>query len=403
MNKLFLVCNHYSPRLEYIIHLWNTQILSPKLVYTTQIPNQAPFITYNNDNHHPNLPNTQFLFSNDYHFDLKPLQTKLSFPNFDFFSYTFALATESYHYNPDFPKDIYGRYSEENNPVIASQLHEIPFFPFWASKICEQLKIPIRYYPAEPLWITLDIDNPFHFQYRGLFCQIKSLINDIIKLNFNEIYFKFKILIGIQHDPFSTENWLPYLSKQNFLTFFLMNNSSLNSNTSPLNTYYHREIIKIPFQHVGLHIALNSTLKTTQKEKKLLETILKTTLYKSRQHFLKYDLPITFQELLQLGIYQDYTTCFYSQKGYKHGLVRPFPWYDLKAEKMTNLLRFPIFFMDRHALKQGLDFQQTIQYINEQTLLIQSYGGVPMILLHNETFSEKREWKNFHFKQYFKT
>lgn len=391
-SKIFLVSSKFSSRLEYVILLWNTQILSPQLIYSPKIPKDYPYIEYSQ---HSLIPNSNFLFSQNIDFEINRIDYSQDFPTFDFFSYIFALATECYYYQPNFPKDAYNRYDEKYNPLIIHELHKIPFFPFWAKKICHFFNIPITFYPPEPLWITLDIDNPFHFQFRGYWAQTKSLLKDILTLNFPEIMEKMQILLGFKNDPFMVENWYQSVKNFHYLVFFLMNHSALNSNTSPHNPHYHQEILKIPAQNLGVHFSLNTNGEGMMEEKKILEQIIKNAIFKSRQHFLWYELPYTFQNLIQMGIYQDYTTCFYSQKGFKHGLVRPFPWYDLTQEKTTSLLRFPVFFMDRHSLKESMSLQETIEYIQQQTLLIQSYGGIPIILLHNETFSNKREWKGF--------
>lgn len=394
-KKLFLVSSHYSKRLEYVLYLWNSQILSPCLVYSTEVPENSPYLVYSHDS---SIPNTGFLFSNDIHFPLKKVDFSLDFPNFDFFSYAFALASECYYYSKDFPKDGYQRYLESKSPVLIHELHERPFFVFWAKKICGYLNIPIQFYPSEPLWITLDIDNPFHFRYRGLFPQIKSLLRDIRDVNLKELAVKFKILLGLIDDPFTVKNWLPYVKNRKYLVFFLMDNHKNNSNTSPENPFYHQEILKVPVENIGVHFSLKPNrdiFQAMKTEKHTLEAVVREPVYKSRQHFLQYELPRTLQSLLQVGIQQDYTTCFYSRKGYKHGLVRPFLWYDLSKEEITNLIRFPVFFMDRHALNEKMSSQETARYIREQTQEIQACGGIPMILLHNETFSQRREWKEY--------
>jgi len=403
MDKLYWVYPEFSNRMEYVLELWNTQIYSPKLIYSPNIPKNSQFILYENSKEFHAIPNSGFLLSNKTNFDFCKVDEQLEYPNFDFFSYVFAMATECYHYVPDFPKDFYGRYDERFNPVIIHQINEKPFFPFWANKICNFLKIPIQYYPKEPLWITLDIDNPFYFQYRGFYRQLKSFAKSLLKLNFRELIYKLKIITGFEKDPFHSDNWLNIVKNHQFLVFFLMNNQKYHSNTSPKNPFYIQEILKIPPEKTGIHFSLNNHVESKKMftEKNYLENIVNQKITKSRQHFLHYEVPTTFHQLLELGIEQDYTTCFYSKKGYKHGFVRPFRWYNLLNEEATNLLRYPVFFMDRHALKESMNYQETIEYIENQINIIQNYGGIPIILFHNETFSGIMDWKSYDFRNYF--
>lgn len=391
-DRLWLVCKEDSPRLRFVIELWNSQVLSPVLVYSSE-PREGVCIDYNGEGI---VPNSGFLFSPS----LVPSwgdaskygieQGKL---NFDFFSVAFALATESYAY-AGMRVDAYGRYEEQYHPVIVRGVHKYPFFAHWARELCKMLGVPVKWYPNEPLWLSIDVDNPFFFAKRGHWRQLKSFMGSMIRANYEELMHKLRITLEQRHDPFSTHQWLNLLKNYPyFLVFFLMRAGKNHSNTSPQNPHYHSEIQQLEAFRVGLHPSFEAStnVHALLNEKNLLEKVLHTTANKARTHFLRYQLPTTFEHYLSLGIKQDFTTCFYSVSGLKHGLVRPFRWYNIHKEQTTDLLRFPVFLMDRHVFREEI----AADYIQEQTKIIQGYGGLPMILLHNETLSGRGEWAGF--------
>lgn len=391
-DRLWLVCKEDSPRLRYLIELWNSQVLSPLLVYSS-VPREGAYIDYNGEGM---VPNSGFLFSKSLQpewgiaSDYRITHGKL---NFDFFSIAFALATESYAY-AGMRVDKYGRYEEREHPVIVQGLHKYPFFARWASELCKLLGMTVQWYPHEPLWLSIDIDNPFYFGKRGFLRQLKSLMGSVIRSNYHELKHKLRIGLGRSHDPFSTKQWLNLLKNYPyFLVFFLMQNGKNHSNTSPKNVIYHTEIKELDVHRVGIHPSFEASVnaKVLLKEKNLLEQVHQMPISKARTHFLRYQLPNTFENFMSIGINQDFTTCFYSVAGLKHGMVRPFRWYNVSQEQTTNLLRFPVYMMDRHIFREVI----ASDFIQEQTKIIQDYGGLPMILLHNETFSGIGEWQNF--------
>ena len=135
-------------------------------------------------------------------------------------------------------------------------------------------------------------------------------------------------------------------------------------------------------------------------EKARLEELSGEKIVKSRQHYLKFKLPETYNFLLSAGIKEDYSMGFADEPGFRAGTSKPFYFYDLKNEKATDLKIFPITFMEGTLMKD-LNPADAFKKILELLEEVKSVEGNFIPLWHNHTVSETAEysaWKNVHDK-----
>ena len=165
------------------------------------------------------------------------------------------------------------------------------------------------------------------------------------------------MLAGLQQDPFDSYDFLQNLHKEGNLPpifFFLAATSSsqYDKNISPFNMHMWR-LIKTHARlfNIGLHPSWRSSEKPAlvAKEKKILETASQTTVTKSRQHYIKFELPGTFQHLLEAGITDDYSMGYGSINGFRASVASSFLWYNLANETSTALRLHPFCFMDANS------------------------------------------------------
>ena len=135
-------------------------------------------------------------------------------------------------------------------------------------------------------------------------------------------------------------------------------------------------------------------------EKHRLEKIADKKITKSRQHFLKFTLPGTYNELIEAGIDEDYSMGFPHAPGFRAGTSKPFYFYDLKNEKATRLKIFPITLMEGNFTESEYPDKKKIRetifnLINE----VKNVEGTFISIWHNHTVSdttEYREWRHIH-------
>ena len=95
-----------------------------------------------------------------------------------------------------------------------------------------------------------------------------------------------------------------------------------------------------------------------------------------------------------MGITADYTTCGAAYVGFKHGVARPVPWYDLKADRPTELTLVPTIMMDR-ALMQITTPEQAPALLGDLLAETRRWNGHAAVLWHNAVLSGEAEWKQW--------
>jgi len=133
-----------------------------------------------------------------------------------------------------------------------------------------------------------------------------------------------------------------------------------------------------------------------QQEFYRLKKIIRGPITKSRQHFLMLKFPLTYRNLIKLGINEDYTMGFSTIAGYRAGTTVPFKFYDIEKEETTQLKIFPFVIMDVALNKYSkLTPEQAIETSIQHINIVKKYGGIFISAWHNESLSEFRQWKGW--------
>ncbi|MDA0972702.1 MAG: polysaccharide deacetylase family protein, partial [Bacteroidetes bacterium] len=149
---------------------------------------------------------------------------------------------------------------------------------------------------------------------------------------------------------------------------------------------------------VGLHpsMASNSSDKALKME---FARLAKTTGKKvdtSRQHFLYLDLPNTYRRLIDKGIEVDFTMGFADHVGFRAGTSHPFPWYDLKEEKMTSMFLMPLSLMDASLQDyMGLSPDEALVEVQRIKEEVKAVNGTFVSLWHNDSVTDHGTWQGW--------
>lgn len=121
---------------------------------------------------------------------------------------------------------------------------------------------------------------------------------------------------------------------------------------------------------------------------------------KSRQHYLRFNLPEGYRNLIDAGLTEDYSMGYGSINGFRASVASAFYWYDLEKEVQTSLRIFPFCYMDSVAIF-SLQFSAEEAY----TELIEYYNickemqGTFISIFHNHLLGDdKIEWRNLYEK-----
>lgn len=141
------------------------------------------------------------------------------------------------------------------------------------------------------------------------------------------------------------------------------------------------------FSDIGIHPSYHSSERTEliRKEKQKLEEQWGNLITKSRQHYLKFQFPSTFEALIDAGIKEDYSLGWADEVGFRTGTTIPIPFFNLDLNQSRDLLLVPLHVMDG-ALYQlynsEAEYQQAIEEIRSE---VKKYGGTLVMLYHSNS------------------
>lgn len=424
---IYLYTSKKSSRLEYVLEIIFRRILQIDCKIITEFPKEfgaeKVIINYTNQliPNCVNISNSGFLeqtsinsnkkiqiekSENSYKFELKigneTIQNVDFELNFDIFSAIFYVATEYHNWaNPN--KDQYDRYRESRSKIFP--ILQIPIVHLYAEHLWKLLKLKnpnLKKNQSQfDYEFTFDIDQPWMFLHKPLKIKFLSLAKTILKGNLKTTSKLLKIW-RTKNDPFAVYDIIfKNFNSAKTKVFFLINRSSKHDSRFSFKNKAFQDLIR-KFEQKNYKIGIHPSFETYRDrnllefEKIQLESILNKQIINSRQHYLRYNLPETFQNYARIGLKHDYSICPIDYVGFKLGICISIPWFDLSKNEMTEVELHPSQIMDRTLqLYMKKSPKEAIESISKMINQVRSVNGTFRILMHNTTFSEVEEWRGW--------
>ena len=420
MDMLILVPKTTN-RLHYIFDLIIKELLGISYKFTTD---NETFTSFNGPKFHygnnqfwnePFQKATSLLFEHDITekelkiVDYKGLKAffpvyndKSVFP-FDIFAASFYLVTCYEEYMPHV-NDKYNRFQAKESILFKMNMLEKPLVNIWAMElgniltaIYPDLQLKKKTFTFIP---TYDVDAAWAYKNKGVFRTAASSARDIINLDFHEFKKRWRSILGKETDPFDTFDYQIQLQKElhlHPLYFILCGEYDFNDkNISMRNTNFQNLIKRLgDYAKVGIHPSFNSFLNKEKVKMEMgrLSRVLNREITMSRQHFLRLQMPLSYQILIDLDITDDYTMGYASLAGFRAGIADTFKFYDLEHDNVTNLNIHPFALMDgtmRDYLE--LDVDESLEKAKKLIKEVKDVNGTFILLWHNETLSDEKRW-----------
>ncbi len=421
---MLLIYSHkITPRVRYIFKHIFTRTLLISVDFTSKIEefvaHNGPKMTYTKTP----LGNEFFVKSNDLLFEQGVNDMEMMIQNwddvpcffkaggksaipFDIFAASFYLISRYEEYLPHV-KDIHGRYTAEQSLAFKYRFLEKPVVDIWAYKLLEVLKEKFpdyEYKKREYEFIsTIDIDNAYAYKYKSFVRRVGGFFKDLLFFKLVNVWNRFAVTFNIKKDPFDTFQQIINIRKEkNIKTifFFLIGDyTTFDTNVSASKNKF-RLLIKemVDYALVGLHPSYFTMTNASllKKEKLRLEGIINMPIQRSRQHYLRFSLPETYQNLIDLEVEEDYSMGYASNVGFRAGTCTPFYFYDLDFEIQTPLKVFPFALMDTTLNDyMKLTPRQSLGRIRDLKNEVKAVNGSFITLFHNESLSDYDRWKGW--------
>ncbi len=322
---------------------------------------------------------------------------------YDPFSATFFLVTRYEEYLP-FRADEHGRFQSKESVAAKNNFLHTPVVNHYALHLKEKI---VALFPAfnppgtqYKFTLTVDIDSAWAIRNKGFIRTIGGVLGDIKNRDLDALKYRIKVLRGKENDPFDSFNHLfTYQRKRPIdMVFFILlgDYSKYDKNISHNNIRFQDLIKRIAdYAAVGIHPSYESRNNPERvlEEISRLKSIIRRSVFRSRQHFLRLDMPATYRTLAGLGIREDYTMGYADDYGFRAGICSPYYFYDLEIEQITGLRIFPFAFMDGtlrdYLQKTPAEAKAIIDTLVEE---VRAVNGHFISLWHNESLGERGRW-----------
>lgn len=297
------------------------------------------------------------------------------------------------------PKDEHGRFRASASLQMQYGWMEKCICDRWAEAVLSKLNlVPDRSLRMIP---SFDIDNTFAYKLKLGKQRFLSSLRDILKRDVQRIQERRRVEQG-GHDPYDTFARIREIVQTYELTrvFWLIAPTGPKDRNISIKNTEHQELIRKMDDRasVGLHpgYASNGSSQRILSEKQALEKVLGHSVEHSRQHFLRFNLPNTYQALEICGFRHEYSMGYAECLGFRNGTGRPFPWFDLGANRISELIVHPFAYMDG-TLNEYMHLSIPESKIRIAALYqeMAAFGGDFVFIWHNETVGNYKKWKGW--------
>ena len=326
---------------------------------------------------------------------------------FDIFAASFYLLSRYEEYLSH-KKDMYGRYAYENSLAYKEGFLNLPLVNVWIDDFKKVLKekypTPNIQQPKFKFVPTYDIDEAFSYQHKGFLRTTGGFVKSFLNGKWSLIKERMNVLKKKTKDPFDSFEWMDELHSKHNLEpkyFFLVSekNGKYDKNILPFSPVMKQLIKKHADKYpVGIHPSWQSGDDDTilKKEKELLENILGKKITASRQHYIRFNLPLGYRRLIDAGITDDYSMGYGSINGFRASVASSFYWYDLEKEEATNLMLHPFCYMEANSFfEQKLTPEQAFDEMMHYYKVVKSVNGTLITLWHNTFLGTDKFYKGW--------
>jgi hypothetical protein len=323
---------------------------------------------------------------------------------FDFFSAAFYLISRYEEWQPFMP-DQYRRYAHVNSIAYKNNFLHLPLVDLWLlefeKKVQEfypNFQLPKREFSFVP---TYDVDIAFCYLHQPFFKNLFGFYRDLLTGKLESFLERGNVYSGYHKDPYDQFDFLDEINdkyKLQAIYFFLLadKRKGVDKNIHPSKKALQALINKIAGKYAtGIHPSWQSGEEhgLLEKEINTLSNITRQPITISRQHYLKMTIPETYPLLLKAGIKKDYTLGYGTSNGFRASYARPFYWYDLENEKITDLEIHPFCFMDANSIFElrspVYEAKNELQELWDQ---IKKVRGEMVCIFHNHFLTDQPAW-----------
>ena len=253
--------------------------------------------------------------------------------------------------------------------------------------------------------LTHDVDVAY--KYISFFSGSREIVGDIVKRK-NPILaiknFSNKILthLNLKKDPFDTYDYLMDVSEKVGVKSYFFLHSSSSAKQDKNNDKFLKQIankIKKRGHFLGYHPSYDAynDFELFIKDKEKIENIVEQKLDIGRAHFLRFEIPTTWQIWEDAKMKWDSSLSYADKEGFRCGVCYPYSVFNIITRKKLYLKEKPLIVMEGSFVTYQPDItpKEMKNKIIDLIKIVKKYNGEFVFLWHNSSFNGN--WKKFEF------
>ena len=321
---------------------------------------------------------------------------------FDIFAASFFLVSRYEEYLSYIP-DEHGRFPASKSLSARNGFLNIPVVDLWVKELTKEI---LKKYPETTFrrnefktLLTIDSDQPFAYSGKNIFRNTGGFVRDILKGKKVSLD-RYRVLSGLKKDPFQVYDYIIEKIEENSVdTRFFFPTGGLtkyDKNPSWRNKKYRDLIRTIAGKYCnGIHPSYYSSddNKLLAKQIMRLETITGKKVEDSRFHYIRFSIPFSYRNLLSAGVTNDYSMGYAEEPGFRAGIARPFPFYDVLQDTQTLLRIIPFQVMDATLYQyKKMDPEESAVTVMRLINETRKAGGLFVSIWHNTSLINNLQW-----------
>lgn len=151
------------------------------------------------------------------------------------------------------------------------------------------------------------------------------------------------------------------------------------------------ELLKNTGKHViGMHTNFSSynSKEKICKEIKLIEENTGVNVKSCRNHYLRFEVPKTWQLQMECGIEFDTTLGYSNFNGFRAGICKAFIPYDHEKQDLITIYEIPLAFMDSVIMEKNIPLDEKWKELKNIIDTVKEYNGTVSIIFHHWVLSD---------------
>jgi len=304
---------------------------------------------------------------------------------------------------------MYGRYAHDNSIAFNNNFLHLPLVDLWLHELKDKIEgsgFKVQDSSQKPKAFnflpTYDIDIAYSYKGKGFVRNVAGVVRSFGQ--WNVLKERWRVLLGKQQDPFDIFQELDVLHQQYQLQpvyFFLLakQRKGYDKNINPATQEMKQLVKNMAAQYTtGIHPSWQSGDDDSllQTEIETLQSNSKKNVFISRQHYVRMQLPETYQRLIDHGITAEHSMGYGSINGFRASTCVPYYWYNLQSEQATALKIFPFCYMEANSIFEQKDTPvQALKELQQYYEVVKKVGGILIAIFHNHLIGlddNGREW-----------